>query len=105
MFYNGHIGTMTKSPTPADGILFSLPLIPITDMILSALAPVLSQQLTTAATGRPEKSYSFLSSPIASRWRTELHLPRVILNLVPTAPPLPIPGILSSFLSPYEMVL
>jgi hypothetical protein len=56
------------SPTPADGNLFNLPLIHLTAMMYKFLAPELSAQFMTAATGKP----------------------RVILNLEPTAPLLPI---------------
>lgn len=44
---------ITKSPTVADGNLFKRPLIPYTDIISRALAPVLSAQLTTAPAGKP----------------------------------------------------
>lgn len=44
---------ITMSPTQAEGSLLSLPLMPFTEMMYKFLAPVLSAQLTVAATGRP----------------------------------------------------
>ena len=44
---------MTKSPIEADGNLLRRPFTPETAIISSALAPVLSAQLTVAPTGRP----------------------------------------------------
>ena len=51
--------TITMSPTPAAGSLFSRPLIPFTEMIYKFLAPVLSAQLITAPTGRPRDIRNF----------------------------------------------
>ena len=58
---------ITMSPTQADGNLFKRPLIPFTEMMYRFFAPVLSAQLTVAATGRPSD----------------------ILNLLPADPPRP----------------
>jgi hypothetical protein len=44
---------ITRSPTVAEGNLLSLPFTPDTDITIKDLAPVLSAQFTTAATGRP----------------------------------------------------
>ncbi|KAL3648897.1 hypothetical protein CASFOL_005300 [Castilleja foliolosa] len=44
---------ITISPTHAEGSLFSLPLIPFTEIMYRFFAPVLSAQFTVAATGSP----------------------------------------------------
>jgi hypothetical protein len=44
---------ITKSPIEAEGNLLRRPLTPETAIISNALAPVLSQQLTVAPTGKP----------------------------------------------------
>ena len=58
---------ITMSPMPAAGSLLRRPLMPTTETMYRFLPPVLSAQLMTAPTGRP----------------------RVILNLLPAAPPRP----------------
>lgn len=45
----------TRSPAPAAGSRFSLPLMPFTAMMYRFLPPVLSAQFMTAPTGRPRE--------------------------------------------------
>lgn len=59
---------ITISPTHAEGNRLRRPLIPFTEMMYRFLAPVLSAQLTVAATGRPND----------------------IRNLLPAEPPRPV---------------
>ena len=47
------------SPAPAAGILFNLPLIPLTAITYKFLAPVLSAQFITAPTGKAREIRNF----------------------------------------------
>lgn len=53
----------TRSPTHAAGNRFSLPLIPLTEIIYKLFAPVLSAQFITAPTGRPKDTRNFAPDP------------------------------------------